>query len=105
MATLNLSLPSGTSVCNGKQVTFTAPCSCENVTTLKINGTDYALVDTMGQEMSGQKSIWAEGSLVTVVLDADTHKAYLSVSVTKASVEEAIETAFANIARAEGVAF
>ena len=79
MATLNISLPANTEVCNGKQITFRAPCSCEGVTHISIEGTTYQLVDSMNRDISKCEA-YTEGSMISVILDTENTKAYVQNS-------------------------
>lgn len=77
MSKIKLTLPEGITPVTGKQVTFTAPCDCTAVECLQINGIDYAVVNTLGEVVTGTSGAWISGSLVTVVLDVESHYAYL----------------------------
>ena len=63
----------------GKQISFKAPCNCSEVECLQINGTDYCVVDTMGNQVTGNPNggVWVSGAKVSVVLDVEAKKAYL----------------------------
>lgn len=76
MATLNVTLPEGASICNGKQVTFRAPCDCAGVTGIIIEGVTYALLDTTDTPIDTGNAFVA-GALVTVVIDDENKKAYI----------------------------
>ena len=76
MAILNITLPEGAVVCNGKQVTFRAPCDCVGVTGIAIEGVTYALLDTTDAPVNSI-SAFVTGALVTVVLDTENNKAYI----------------------------
>lgn len=82
MATLNISLPEGISICDGKQVTFRAPCDCTGVTTLLIDGLTYELLNTAGETIAGGSSFVA-GSMVLVIIDTEQSKAYIQSSPAK----------------------
>lgn len=77
MSKIKLTLPNNETPVTGKQVTFTAPCDCTSVECIQINDVDYAVVDAMGNTLAGGSSVWAGGSLLTVVLDVENTKAYL----------------------------
>lgn len=80
MATLTVTLPSGSSVCDGKQVTFKAPCDSKGVTDIIINGVPYSLVDAMGESVSTGNS-YKSGVMVSVILDTTGKKAYIQNAV------------------------
>ena len=62
----------------GQIVTFTAPCSCADVTEgLVINGEIYTVCDAMGVCVTGTGGAWCEGATVSVALDVENKKAYL----------------------------
>lgn len=85
MSKLKLTLPGGEIPVNGKQVSFRAPCDCASVTCLTIDGEDYTLVDSCNCELTGSYSLWAQGALVTALLDVDNKRAYLINTKTSAS--------------------
>ena len=79
MATLNITLPEGSSVCNGKQITFRAPCDCTRVEKLSINGQTYDLLN-MNNNMVSTGNVFANGVLVSVMIDTENYKAYIQSS-------------------------
>ena len=87
MATLNITLPEGASICNGKQVTFRAPCDCTGVTGLIIEGVTYALLTTAGEAVGNGKS-FIKDALVSVIVDTEQKNAYLQSSPGGADVVE-----------------
>lgn len=74
MPNLNLTLPDYASVCEGKQVTFKAPCDCINIDNIIIGDSTYQLRDAKGETPT---DAWVEGALVTLLLDSVNHIAYL----------------------------
>lgn len=76
MANLTLTLPDDIIICNGRQVTFKAPCDCSNVQSVIIKGITYALVDSNKRPVSGGNA-FCEDALVTVLLDTENNYAYL----------------------------
>lgn len=77
MSTLTLTLPMHSSVQNGKQVTFKAPCDSAGVEGLFINNNYYELVDVNGKLLTdANQNAFKQGSMVCVVLDVDQRKAY-----------------------------
>ena len=87
MSTLTVTLPSHTSVQNGKQIVFRAPCDCMGVTGLIINNNTYALVDANNNILSSTNTnAFAAGSMISVVLDVDNYKAYVQGASSGASI-------------------
>ena len=89
MSTLTVTLPSYSTVTNGKQITFRTPCSSEDVTGIIVNGNMYDLVDINGNLLSS--GAFTSNVMLCIVLDVDNRKAYYqgvgsgasSVSVTE----------------------
>lgn len=80
MAYINLSLQNGDSPCNGKLVTFIAPCDCGVPEGIKINGQEYKLVDALGNDLLGYHGIFAKNAIIAVILDVTNSKAYIQNS-------------------------
>ena len=87
MAILNITLPEGANICNGKQVTFRAPCDSIGVTALKISDIIYTLLDSAGKEIDKGVS-FATGSLISVLIDTEQNKAFLQGSPKGANIVE-----------------
>lgn len=85
MAILNITLPEGANICNGKQVTFRAPCDSIGVTALKISDITYTLLDSAGKEIDKGVS-FAMGSLISVLIDTEQNKAFLQGSPKGANI-------------------
>lgn len=78
---LVLTLPSNSSACSGKQITFKAPCNSQAVSAISVCGVDYSIVNASGEAVCGcSENAWVEGAMVSVVLDTDTNKAYVQNS-------------------------
>lgn len=84
MAILNITLPEGANICNGKQVTFRAPCSSTGVTGLKIGDITYTLMNTAGEEIGAETSSlettgisFIQDALVSVIIDTEQNKAFI----------------------------
>lgn len=77
MAKIKVTLPEGSSLVQGKQVSFTAPCSSLDTEAIQIDGVDYTVFDAMGNAVTGKEGSWTAGALVTVVIDRDAQKAYI----------------------------
>lgn len=62
----------------GTIIRFLAPAASENVTQgISIDGQTYLIVDSMGTTVQGKKNIWANGALVSFMVDKGSRKAYL----------------------------
>ena len=71
-----LELPA--SVDTGTLVKFTAPCACSAVTGgIVINGVTYAVVDALGNVVTGAALLWDSGAQVAVLIDTAAGKAYI----------------------------
>lgn len=77
MSKVKLTLPGLEIPVTGKQITFAAPCDCSVVECVQIDGVDYAVVDAMGNVVTGIGGVWDVGAKVSVVLDVEERKAYL----------------------------
>lgn len=75
MATLTVTLPTGTTVVNGKQVTFRAPCDCTGVSGIVIDGTTYMLVDATTEQITGHT--FKKDAMVSVIMDTENNKAFV----------------------------
>ena len=80
MPNLRVDLPVGTTICDGKQITFKAPCDCSDITALLIDGRAYQLVDAFGNVVAGGNSFTAN-AMVSVIIDTDEYKAFLQNAV------------------------
>ena len=76
MANLLVSLPTGTVICDGKQITFKSPVDCTEVTGIIIDGITYQLVDALGIVKAGGNS-FAANAMVSVIIDTDDNKAFI----------------------------
>lgn len=94
MATLTVTLPTGTTVVNGKQITFRAPCDCTGISGIVINGTTYTLVDATTEQITGHT--FKKDAMVSVIMDTENNKAFVqngiiygvsSVELTKAEYD------------------
>lgn len=74
MANLKLTLPENIVICDGKQITFKAPCNCSDVTSLTIKDVSYELKNSKNET---PKDAWIQGALVSIVLDTTNNVAYL----------------------------
>lgn len=80
MATITVTLPEGTTACDGKQVTFRAPCNCTGVTGIIIGSSTYELIDAVGSSVGDIGGAFSSGSMVSVILDTENSRAYIQNS-------------------------
>lgn len=92
MSVVKVTLPGGEIPVNGKQVSFVAPCGCDAVTGLSIEGETYTVVDAMGEVVTGIGGVFCAGSVISVILDTVNKKAYLQNGVTPARVGDTLTT-------------
>ena len=92
MSIVKVTLPLGEIPVNGKQVSFVAPCNCKSVTGLSIEGETYTIVDALGEVISGTGNYFCAGSVVSVILNVDTKKAYLQNGVISPKVGDTLTT-------------
>lgn len=64
-------------IVKGKQVSFKAPCSSAEATGLIINDVEYDIVDAMGSSVLSIENVWDYDSIVSVILNTNTNKAYI----------------------------
>lgn len=81
MAKLQLTLPDGVSVSNGKQVTFKIPTDCNNITSVVIEGTEYAIYDTSGNSIESKS--FTPGSMMSIIVDTEDTRAVLLSGVSE----------------------
>lgn len=74
MSTIKLTVDG---VYNGKQISFCALCRSEDTTGLTINNVEYDIVNAIGESVLGVYNVWATDSIVSVILNTDTNKAYI----------------------------
>ena len=77
MSSLKVSLPANVVPTTGLQVSFVAPCGCDNATSIVINNVNYCIVDAMGCSVVGRKDVWCSGAVVSVLLDTVNNRAFL----------------------------
>lgn len=86
---ITVPLPSGVELCNGKQITFEAPCSCEGVTGIKIGNTTFNLYDTSGYPVDN-RDVFVQGALVSVIIDTVNSNAYIQSGLSSGGTYYAI---------------
>lgn len=74
MSTLTITLPENVSICNGKQITFRAPCDHTNVTGIIIGNNTYELVDALNNNTTVK---FVSGAMLSAIVDTENFKAYI----------------------------
>ena len=77
MSIVKVTLPIGELPVNGKQITFTAPCSSADTEALQIEGVNYTVVDALCNCVTGSGGRWQAGAVVSVILDTVNQYAYI----------------------------
>lgn len=72
---------------NGEEVTIKAPCDCSAVTGVQINGIAFPFYDALGNSLANINGLFAEGSLIRVLVDTDNTRAYILNANTNAYLE------------------
>ena len=73
-----ITLPAGTQVSDGAIIKVTAPGDSEDVTEgISIDGETYPIINSMGEDLTGQANVWASGAILALLIDKDNKKAYL----------------------------
>lgn len=88
MSKLKLTLPE--TPITGKQISFKAPCHSTDITGLVINGEEYSLVDASGVSVAGLAYAWEENAMVSVILNVDTHTAFIQNASPTAYLETTV---------------
>lgn len=76
---------------NGKQISFTAPCSSYNCEELIIDGVEYVPVDADGVSVAGKSNVWNTGAMVSIIVDTVNQRAYVQNANTNSYLEEKIK--------------
>lgn len=66
---------------NGEELTILTPCDCSAVEGVQINGVAFPFYDTLGNVLSSR--LFAEGSLIRVMIDATNRRALILNSATR----------------------
>lgn len=77
MSKIRIILPMGEIPVTGKQVSFKAPCACEEITSIIIGSDEFALVDACKNAVNEIPEVFAEGALISVVIDVEGKMAYI----------------------------
>lgn len=73
---INLSTPEA-GITDGMELSFRAPCNCSDVTGVKLDNVEYALVDASGESLSGCSGYFVQNAVLTVIIDTVNKKATL----------------------------
>jgi hypothetical protein len=77
MSIVKVTLPPGEIPVEGKQVSFKAPCTCDQTEAIQIEGVDYTVCDALGKCVTGIGGVWDVDSIVSVILSPEQRKAYI----------------------------
>lgn len=78
MSIVKLTVPEDELICDGKQISFRAPCACTSLDSVQIGDSIYRVVDTRGIPITQATSqIFCEGAIISVLLDKTSSLAYL----------------------------
>lgn len=86
MAKVSLTLPVGEVLVTGKQITFVAPCSSADLDNIILMGEEFDVIDSMGDPLTDKA--FAEGALVSVILNVETKKAVIQNAGSTKSIED-----------------
>ena len=64
-------------VSNGMELSFNAPCDCTGVTGISLDGVTYEIIDTSGNSLTSCTNYFAQGAILTVIIDTVNKKATL----------------------------
>lgn len=77
MSVIKVTLPPGEIPAEGKQVSFKAPCTCDQTDAIQIEGVDYTVCDALGKCVTGIGGVWDVDSIISVILSPEQRKAYI----------------------------
>jgi hypothetical protein len=77
MSKIKITLPNNEVPITGKLISFVAPCDSVDAECIQIDGVDYAIVDIMGNPITGTNGIWCRNAIIAVILDTGNKKAYM----------------------------
>ena len=73
---INLETPAS-GVTNGMELSFRAPCNCDLVDGIRLEGQNYQIVDASGNSLTSCSKYFAEGAILTVIIDTSKRTATL----------------------------
>lgn len=77
----------GCPLCDGLSVMFKAPCDCNEVDGLLVNGSEFSFRDAHGNDLTGLGNLFSVGAVVKVLLDTVNGYAYIQNADTNAYIE------------------
>lgn len=78
MSIVRLTVPENELICDGKQISFRAPCVCTSLDSVQINDSLYKVVDMRGIPLTQSTSqVFCEGAIISILLDNTSSLAYL----------------------------
>lgn len=72
---------------NGEELTILTPCDCTGIEGVQINGVVFPFYDACGNSLYGKTDLFAEGSLIRVLIDTTNNRAtILNRGITPANI-------------------
>ena len=71
----------------GEEITIKTPCDCSYVTGVQINGVVFPFYDATGHSLSSIDGLFAQDSLIRVMIDVDSKRAYILNADTNAYID------------------
>ena len=78
----------GCPLCDGLSVMFKAPCNCNEVDGLLVNGSEFSFRDAHGNDLTGLGNLFNAGAVVKVMLDTVNRYAYIQNADTNSYIEK-----------------
>lgn len=72
---------------DGMQITFKAPCDCDETEGVRVNSKNFVFKDAHGVTLTGIGNLFSEGAYVKVILDAVNGYAYMQNADTNSYLE------------------
>lgn len=91
----NIKIALAHSIFDGQPLSFKAPCNCTEVSGIKVEYPDgdgtastvFSFADAHGNELAGIGNLFVAGTMVRVILDTESHKAYIQNADTNGYIE------------------
>lgn len=77
----------GCPLCDGLSVMFKAPCNCNEVDGVIVNGREFSFRDAHGNDLTGLGNLFNVGAVVKVLLDTVNGYAYIQNADTNSYIE------------------
>lgn len=77
---------------HGEEITIQTPCDCTAVTGVQIAGVAYPFYDASGRSLADIDGLFANGSLIRVMIDTENTRAYILNADTNAYLEAKFDT-------------